>query len=141
MEQNFKTKSKKNNIMLFLYFVLFLMSFTLLQSVFAQNPLVSNTKISNTNLTNVHLIDVIPTDFKLYENSVNAQAIRFDIPEISNIKITIYDKKGGIVKGYLYDNIQPGTHELNVADLDNGNYTYTMISGDFSQSYNMLVTK
>lgn len=83
----------------------------------------------------------IPNDFKLYENSINAQIIKFDVPAVSNLKITVFDKNGGIVKGYLYDNIEPGTHELNISDLDKGDYTYKMTAGDYSQTYSMSVSK
>ena len=140
MRQNFSPKARKNNLLIFIYFIIFLMSFTLIQSIFAQNS-INNYPTNAGIISNYYLASGIPTEYKLYENSVNAGSIRFDIPAISNIKITIYDKNKAIIKGFLYDNIQPGTHEISISDLDNGNYSYSMEAGNYKESYSMIVSK
>ncbi len=43
------------------------------------------------------------------------------------------------MKAYLYDNIQPGTHQIDINDLENGNYTYSMAAEGYSQTYNMTI--
>src|SRR5437016_2736314 len=135
MKQFMTIKDQKIKLMLFVHFLIILMFVLMLNTSFGQNSYVSYNKNSELNYTNTHLVSGIPNDFKLYENPINSSSIKFDIPAISQVKMTVFDKKGGIVKGYLYDNIQPGTYELNVSDLDNGNYTYTMSAGDYTQSY------
>src|SRR5260221_7529714 len=86
-------------------------------------------------------------DIKIYQNFPNpfsgTTTIKFETASFSNLKLAIFDSNGNLVKAYLYDNIQPGTHEVRVdgSDFPAGEYTYRFISGNYSQSHKMTIIK
>ncbi len=121
-------------IITFLFF--FFINFNL---IFAQNLYENGRSGSFIASTNSLPSGNIPGEFKLYQNYKNAETIRFDVPEISHVKITVFNIRGAIMKAYLYDNIQPGTHQIDINDLENGNYTYSMAAEGYSQTYNMTI--
>ena len=78
---------------------------------------------------------------------------RTDGPDFENKSIAVFRitpdsaqiNTGGQIdlKAYLYDNIQPGMHEVSIdgADFPAGEYTYRFISGNYSQTYKMNLVK
>ena len=58
---------------------------------------------------------VVPVDFALepvYPNPFNPSArIRFDIPEVSRVELSVFDITGGLVETLLNDKMTPGGHE------------------------------
>jgi hypothetical protein len=87
------------------------------------------------------------SDIKVYQNYPNpfssTTTIKFEIASFSNLKLSVYDNNGNLVKAYLYDNIKPGIHEINIdgSDFPAGEYYYRFISGNYSQTYKMSVLK
>lgn len=86
-------------------------------------------------------------DIKIYQNFPNpfsgTTTIKFETASFSNLKLAIFDSYGNLVKAYLYDNMQPGIHEVRVdgSDFPAGEYTYRFISGNYSQSHKMTIIK
>ena len=58
---------------------------------------------------------VVPVDFALepvYPNPFNPSArIRFDIPEVSRVELSVFDITGGLVETLLNGKMTPGGHE------------------------------
>ena len=58
---------------------------------------------------------IVPIDFVLepvYPNPFNPSArIRFDIPEVSRVELSVFDITGGLVRTLLNDKVTPGSHE------------------------------
>ncbi len=88
-----------------------------------------------------------PMDIKVYQNYPNpfstSTTIKFETAAFSNLKLAIYDQNGNLAKAYLFDNIQPGMHEVNIdgTDFPAGEYTYRFISGNYAQTYKMNLVK
>jgi hypothetical protein len=121
--------------------LMFLFFFFINSRIFAQNSSETGSSVSLLANTEYTIPLGLPGEFKLYQNYQNAETIRFDVPEVSQVKITIFDLRGAIIKGFLYDNIQPGTHQIDITDLQNGEYTYSMTSGNYNKSFSMSVSR
>jgi hypothetical protein len=70
----------------------------------------------------------IPTKFSLYQNYPNpfnpTTTIEFDIPERTNVKLTIYDILGREVETLIDKELEPGRYKLNftATNLPSGVY-------------------
>jgi len=88
-----------------------------------------------------------PVEFKVYQNFpnpfYNSTTIKFDIASQSDAKLTIYDSNGNEVKCYLYNNIKPGTYQVNIdaSYFNTGDYNYIFQSENYTQTYTMRVVK
>ncbi len=79
------------------------------------------------------------TNFRIYQFSQNV--IKFELPEVSFVKIGLYDDKNNLIRTYLYNNLQAGTYEINInsANLDKGNYTCVLSSADVQESSKVII--
>jgi hypothetical protein len=89
----------------------------------------------------------IPTGFNIYENYPNpfnpTTEIRYDVPTLSNIRITVYDIIGRHVRTLVNAENTPGhyTVTFDASNLASGLYLYRMIAGNFEQAHHMMLIK
>jgi hypothetical protein len=108
----------------------------------------------------------IPQQFKLYQNHPNpfnpSTKIRFSVPsgkfdipsnvkrETSNpdksgqaVKIIIYDVLGNEISALVYENLKPGSYEVefNGSNFPSGVYFYKLIAGNFSDTKKLVLIK
>ena len=82
--------------------------------------------------------------FQNYPNPFNSSTnINFYIPEISIVKLVVYNIFGGEVTVLLNKNLSPGTHSVNwnADNLASGIYFYKLISKKQFQTKKMCLTK
>jgi len=94
----------------------------------------------------------IPTEFALHENYPNpfnpTTTLRFDLPEISDITLTIYNMLGQKVRTFNYQNTSAGYHSV-TWDATNdygeqvgaGVYLYQLQTKDFVKTRKMVLLK
>jgi len=97
-------------------------------------------------------IENIPNAFALHENYPNpfnpTTTIRFDIPEVTNVILTVFNLLGQKVKTFDYQDISPGYHSL-IWDATNdlgepvgaGVYLYQLQAKDFVKTRKMVLLK
>lgn len=96
--------------------------------------------------------DLIPKNFKLYQNSPNPfnpnTHIRFDLPNNESIRLTIYNIAGKQVAQINKDNLSAGQHEINWKGQDqygdplpSGLYIYRLVAGNKTSTRKMLLLK
>ena len=94
----------------------------------------------------------LPTEFALYENYPNpfnpVTTIRFDVPEISDVSVTVFNVLGKEINSYNLNTMSPGTHQIKWRGIDNtgkpvssGVYFYTIKAGDFFSTKKMMLLK
>ena len=94
----------------------------------------------------------IPTKFALHENYPNpfnpTTTLRFDLPELSNIKLTIFNMLGHKIRTYDMQNTPAGHHALKWnATNDYGDpvgagvYLYQLQAKDFVETRKMVLLK
>ncbi|MFL2994660.1 MAG: T9SS type A sorting domain-containing protein [Candidatus Neomarinimicrobiota bacterium] len=90
--------------------------------------------------------------FALHQNYPNpfnpTTKITYDIPEISNVTINIYDVIGRNIKSFIEVSQVPGTYSIHWDatnhlgdEVSAGMYIYTISAGDFMQSRKMVLLK
>ncbi|MBN1481245.1 Ig-like domain-containing protein [candidate division KSB1 bacterium] len=94
----------------------------------------------------------VPKDFKLAQNFPNpfnpATTMRFDLPQVAQVKLEIYNVLGQKVRTLIDREMQPGYHEM-IWDSKNdvgmrvasGVYYYRLIAGDFQDVKKMALLK
>ncbi len=116
--------------------------------------LAGNSTFSNTiRFTTGTLVDAIengnglPSQFRLSQNYPNpfnpTTTIRYDLPRMSLVTITVYDILGQQV-AILVDGVKsPGAHEVvfNGSSLASGVYFYRMSAGSYVSTHEMMMVK
>jgi hypothetical protein len=94
----------------------------------------------------------VPVEFALHENYPNpfnpTTTLRFDLPEISDITLTIYNMLGQKVRTFNYQNTSAGYHSV-TWDATNdygeqvgaGVYLYQLQTKDFVKTRKMVLLK
>ena len=94
----------------------------------------------------------VPIEFALHENYPNpfnpTTTLRFDLPEVSNLTLTIYNMLGQKVRTFNYQNTSAGYHSVKwnaTNDLDEqvgaGVYLYQLQTKDFVKTRKMVLLK
>ena len=94
----------------------------------------------------------LPLEFSLYQNYPNpfnpATIFRYDLPKNTNVKLTIYDLMGKIVKNLVSDQQNPGYKLIQWNSTNNkgqpvsaGMYFYTIQAGEFRQTKKMVLLR
>ena len=89
----------------------------------------------------------IPGSYSLSPNFPNpfnpSTTIRFTIPELSNVKLTIYDIAGREVMTLLNKEIQAGSYDIkwDASNFASGIYFYRINAGAFNETKRMLLLK
>jgi hypothetical protein len=89
----------------------------------------------------------IPEQFSLSQNYPNpfnpSTKIRFQISELSQTKLFIYDALGSVVANLVNEKLLPGIYEaeFNASDISSGAYFYKLESNGFSETKKMFLIK
>jgi predicted GH43/DUF377 family glycosyl hydrolase len=89
----------------------------------------------------------VPTRFALEQNYPNpfnpTTGIRFQMPGVSNVKLTVYDLMGREVAVLVDEKKAPGSYEVSFdgSRLSSGVYFYRLVAGSFVSTKKMLVLK
>lgn len=98
----------------------------------------------------------IPAHFELKQNYPNpfnpVTKIKFDIMsnvksatggQMSNVKLTVFDVLGKVVRSLVDQNLQPGAYEVDFdgSELPSGLYFYRLEAGSFSETKKMILVK
>ena len=94
----------------------------------------------------------VPVEFALHENYPNpfnpTTTLRFDLPEVSNLTLTIYNMLGQKVRTFNYQNTSVGYHSVKWnATNDYGDpvgagvYLYQLQTKDFVKTRKMVLLK
>ncbi len=89
----------------------------------------------------------IPFEYKLEQNYPNpfnpATKIVYQITRTSDVKITVYDIKGKLVRTLVNERMNAGSYEVtfNGSGLSSGVYLYVMTAGDFKATKRMILLK
>jgi len=97
-------------------------------------------------------IEAIPTEFTLHENYPNpfnpTTTFRFDVPEVSDVTLSIYNLLGQKVRTFHYQNTSAGYHSVTwdaTNDLGQqvgaGVYLYQLQTKDFVKTRKMVLLK
>ncbi|MFN3136033.1 MAG: T9SS type A sorting domain-containing protein, partial [Candidatus Kryptonium sp.] len=90
---------------------------------------------------------IIPREFALYQNYPNpfnfGTVIEFDIPEVTNVKLDLYDVLGRHVKTIFEGEVGVGRHRVRFegGDLPSGVYFYVLRGDKFSSVKKMVLVK
>ncbi|MBE2218814.1 MAG: SBBP repeat-containing protein [Ignavibacteria bacterium] len=101
----------------------------------------------NQNITGLVQFGHIPTIFTLFQNFPNpfnpVTKIRFDIPNSSNIKLTIYDVLGGEIETLVNQQLNAGSYETewNASGFSSGVYFCKLSADDYSTIKKMTLLK
>jgi hypothetical protein len=113
---------------------------------------VTNYNSNSYSLINLPVISVknisgIVNKFMLFQNYPNpfnsSTSINFYIPEVSNVKLVVYDISGGEIAVLVEDKLYPGTYKISW-DADNfasGIYFYKLIANNKLSTKKMCLTK
>ena len=89
----------------------------------------------------------VPEQFRLSQNYPNpfnpSTKIRFEISELSQTKLFVYDALGSVVANLVNDRLQPGIYEaeFNASKISSGAYFYKLESNGFIETKKMLLIK
>jgi photosystem II stability/assembly factor-like uncharacterized protein len=90
---------------------------------------------------------IVPADFSLKQNFPNpfnpSTKIKFDIPEVSNVKLAVYDMQGKELTVLVNDRLIAGSYEVifNGSDLPSGAYTCVLKAGKYSSAIKLVLIK
>lgn len=90
---------------------------------------------------------IIPGNFKLYQNYPNpfnpATNIKFDIPEFSPVRITVYDISGRETAVLVNQDLKAGSYEvkLDAVGFSSGIYYCRISAGSFAETIKMVMLK
>jgi hypothetical protein len=88
-----------------------------------------------------------PLEYSVSQNYPNpfnpVTTIRYAIPQLSLVKVSVYDILGEEIKVLVNEEQNPGNHAVNfdAKDFSSGVYFYKIISGEFSQVRKMILMK
>ena len=91
--------------------------------------------------------EVIPKSFTLHQNYPNPfnpiTTLRYDLPQESDVTLTIYDITGRMVQTLVNELQQSGMKKViwNASDVSSGVYIYQIQAGDFRQTKKMVLLK
>ncbi|GEM_PF-4220390 len=87
--------------------------------------------------------------FPNYPNPFNPQTVvRYDVPQLSLVRIEVYNILGSLVRTLLHEVVQPGTYtvgwdgsDMNGTEVPSGMYFIRLLSGEFMQSQKAILIK
>jgi len=110
----------------------------------------SNGLVLSTGLLNIginHIGNSVPKQYLLHQNYPNpfnpVTNIKFDIPQRSNVKISVYDILGKEISVLVNEELNTGTFEVNwdASNFPSGVYFYKIETEDYSESKKMVLVK
>ncbi|HIA29790.1 MAG TPA: T9SS type A sorting domain-containing protein, partial [Candidatus Marinimicrobia bacterium] len=91
--------------------------------------------------------EVLPTSFALHQNYPNpfnpVTTLRYDLPQESDVTLTIYDITGRMVQTLVNELQQAGMKKViwNASDVSSGVYIYRIQAGNFTKTRKMILLK
>ncbi|MGE5364801.1 MAG: discoidin domain-containing protein, partial [Bacteroidota bacterium] len=91
--------------------------------------------------------DMLPKEFSLEQNYPNpfnpSTKISFSLPVASNVKLTIFNSIGEVVRELTNNHFEAGSHqmEFNASGLASGIYLYRIETASFTQTKKMMLMK
>ena len=91
--------------------------------------------------------EVIPKSFTLHQNYPNPfnpiTTLRYDLPQETDVTLTIYDITGRMVQTLVNELQQSGVKKViwNASDVSSGVYIYRIQAGNFTQTRKMILLK
>jgi hypothetical protein len=107
---------------------------------FQRNPTGNPLGIKNIN-------SEIPSSFSLSQNYPNpfnpATHIRFEIAELSLVKMSIFDSRGSDIATLVSQQLQPGAYEVDwdCSDYSSGVYYYRLSAGEYNETKKMILIR
>ena len=92
-------------------------------------------------------VEVVPKEYSLYQNYPNpfnpSTTIKFDLPESSEVNLTVYNILGEKVITLVNGMKKAGYHsvEFNAGNIASGMYIYRLQTPNFIQTKKMLLLK
>ncbi len=93
------------------------------------------------------IASVIPEKYEIYQNYPNpfnpSTKIRFDLPQTSEVVLSVFDISGREVSRLFTGKLQAGSFEFkwDASDLSSGAYFYRIQAGSFSRTMKMMLVK
>lgn len=116
--------------------------------IFIQEITTSATHFIDTNSVSISQISsLIPAEYKIYQNYPNpfnpSTKIKFDVPKLSDVKLTVYDISGKEMEVLINNKLSPGSYEFkwDASKLSSSAYFYRIQSQDFIETKRMLLIK
>ena len=91
--------------------------------------------------------EILPVSFRLYQNFPNpfnpVTSINFDIAKSTQVKLSVYDINGRLVRELLNSILNAGSYSysLNAADLHSGVYFYRIETNGFTDAKKFMLIK
>lgn len=88
-----------------------------------------------------------PSGFRLYQNFPNpfnpSTVISFEVPELTHVRLDVFDAAGRHVAKLLDEGRSAGTHQVsfNASGLSSGIYYYRLRAGDYNMDRKMVLLK
>jgi hypothetical protein len=101
----------------------------------------------NVNILKVGSDAITPTAYSLEQNYPNpfnpSTTIKFAIPEVSDVKLTIYNSLGQKIAELVNSTLEAGSYTIdwNASNVASGLYFYELNTGDFSSVKKMMLLK
>lgn len=89
----------------------------------------------------------MPSSYSLSQNYPNpfnnTSNLKFEIVNLGNVKLVIYDVRGREIQTLVNESLQPGTYETTFdgSNLTSGVYFYQLISGSYTETKKLLLLK
>jgi flagellar hook assembly protein FlgD len=102
---------------------------------------------SSVNILKVSSENIVPNEYSLEQNYPNpfnpTTTIKFSIPEVSNVKLTIYNAIGQKVAEIVNSTMEPGSYSINwdATNVASGLYFYELNTNNFSSVKKMMLLK
>ncbi len=116
--------------------------------IFIQDISNYNTHSIDTNTVSISQIgSVVPVEYKIYQNYPNpfnpSTKIKFDVPQSSKIKLSVFDISGKEMEVLFNDKLSPGSYEFkwDASQYSSGVYFYRIQSNEFIETKRMLLIK
>ncbi len=90
---------------------------------------------------------IVPQKYSLNQNYPNPfnpiTKIKFEIPKLSNVKLTVFDILGKEIKTLINKNLKPGVYESDWdgSNFPSGIYFYSLKTSDFIETKRMILLK
>jgi Secretion system C-terminal sorting domain len=103
--------------------------------------------IDTTTISISQISSLVPAEYKIFQNYPNpfnpATNIKFDIPKLSEVKLTVFDITGREMEVLVNSKLAPGSYEYkwNAAAYSSGTYFYRIQSDGFTETRKMMVLK
>jgi subtilisin-like proprotein convertase family protein len=105
-------------------------------------------QINNSPIVGIQNIsNELPDSYSLSQNYPNpfnpVTNIKFDIPNVSNVKLTVFDITGREVAQLVNQQLETGTYNVNfdASHLATGTYFYRLEAGEFTEVKKMILIK